>query len=312
MLLEAVDISKSYGHRKACADICLSLPEGQVFGLLGPNGAGKTTIIKIFLDLVAPDTGQVLIQGRPARQPASRLNTGYLPELFRMYEWLTATEWLKFNSRVYGLPGNKEKVAISRAFSLVGLQGREKDRIRDYSKGMQQRLALAAAIVHSPALLFLDEPTSALDPLGRVEVRDVIRHMQDEGVTIFLNSHLLSEVEMTCDWLGFIKQGRLLREGPASVFVGSGKRAVFALADSDGESPAATAPDLAARLGGLALPPWNYAAGKLEVAISGREDIPGLLTRLLNAGLQVFGAQLEERSLEDAFLEIMGAEEALS
>jgi len=219
LLIETYNLSKQYEQNTACHEICLSIKEGQVFGLLGPNGAGKSTLVKMLLGLVYPTSGQARVLGFPAGHQKAKKQTGYLPELFRQYEWLSAAELLQLYARIYEIPASQQKKRIAETLQLVGLQGRERERIKGYSKGMQQRLALAGAILHKPALLFLDEPTSALDPIGRREVRDIIALLSNNGTTIFLNSHLLSEVEMTCTHLGFINHGNMIDSGPVEDFM---------------------------------------------------------------------------------------------
>mgnify|MGYP000853431938 FL=1 len=298
MLLQAQNVNKDYGHISACSDICLSLEEGQVFGLLGPNGAGKSTLVKIFLGLVRPSSGQVYIKGRAVSEVDSRRDTGYLPELFRLYEWLTALDFLRLNARLYGVAAREEKRAVQDALELVGLKDRSKDKIQGYSKGMQQRLALAAAVVHRPVLLFLDEPTSALDPVGRREVRDIIRRLNDEGTTIFLNSHLLSEVEMTCSQLGFIKKGRLIAAGRIEEFMQESREIKVEADEIDLRS----------------LHEWQQE-GKLidshaqavTLQVESRDEIAIIVKQLVDRGARVYRVDAVEKGLEDVFMNLMKA-----
>ncbi len=195
------------------ASASLTVEAGEVFGFLGANGAGKTTFVKLLLGLVRPTAGSASLFGRSAREPATRRDVGYQPEQFRFPEWMTGTELLAFHARLAGLPGRQIPASASGALERVGLAGRGNDRIGTYSKGMQQRLALAQALVARPRLVILDEPTSALDPVGRRDVREVISSLRAEGVTVFLNSHLLSEVELVCDRVAILHEGRIVREG---------------------------------------------------------------------------------------------------
>ncbi|MEN6391213.1 MAG: ABC transporter ATP-binding protein [Syntrophomonas sp.] len=296
MILEATNISKSYGAIEACSDICLSVEEGQVFGLLGPNGAGKTTLVKIFLGLVFPDSGKACINGQIAGSSKARQKTGYLPEQFPLYEWLTGLDFLRFNARLYEVPTREETGAITRALEMVGLNGREKDKIRGYSKGMQQRLALAAAIVHSPPLVFLDEPTSALDPVGRRDVRDLINRLQESGATLFLNSHLLSEVEMTCTQVGFIKHGRLVACGDIREFMQPGHDISL---EVEGLNPEILQ-ELTQREKLV-----SFENRRLVLRVEDRKEIPVLVDYLVRHGSRVFSVQGESRKLEDVFLKLM-------
>lgn len=212
----AIDIRglrKEYGSRVALRGLDLSVRPGEVFGFLGPNGAGKTTTIKILTGLVSATAGSATIFGMPASDAAARRRIGYLPENFRFHDWLTGKELLEFHGRLAGLPAAARKARIPEVLALVGLSDRGNDRLRGYSKGMTQRIGIAQALIHRPDLVLLDEPTSALDPLGRREVRDIIRLLRDEGVTVFLNSHLLGEVEQVCDRLAIVDRGAVVWSG---------------------------------------------------------------------------------------------------
>jgi ABC-2 type transport system ATP-binding protein len=212
----AIDITrlrKEYGRKVALEDLSLSVQPGEVFGFLGPNGAGKTTTIKVLLGLVKPSSGQARIFGIPSTDPEARRQVGYLPENFRFQDWLTGTELLELHADLADMSRAERSQRIPEVLRLVGLGDRGDDRIRGYSKGMLQRIGLAQAVIHNPRLVLLDEPTSALDPIGRREVRDLIRGLAARGMTVFLNSHLLSEVEMVCDRVAIIDRGRVVRSG---------------------------------------------------------------------------------------------------
>ncbi|MBO8158774.1 ABC transporter ATP-binding protein [Thermosyntropha sp.] len=297
MLIETINLTKRYGNNLACDDICLSVAEGQVFGLLGPNGAGKSTLVKMILGLVKPSSGRALLNGIPVSDPRSRLNTGYLPELFRFYDWLSGYELLKISARFYDIPPHRQQAAIDKALETVGLKGREKEEIKNYSKGMQQRLGLAAAILHDPKLIFLDEPTSALDPVGRKEVREIIEQLKASGTTLFINSHLLSEMEASCTHLAFIKKGRLVASGKISDFVLSSHQLSL---KAEGV-PAAI------------LSEWERE-GKLlglddnrtfTIGISDEEEVPVIISRLAAGGVRIYRATMHGRSLEEVFLDLV-------
>ena len=204
-------LRKRYGRQTAVQDVSLEVGRGEVVGLLGPNGAGKTSVIKMLLGLVRPDGGEVLLLGQPATDPAARARVGYLPELFRYQPWLSPIEVLDLHVRLSGtaVPRPDRRGALE----LVGLAERADDRLGGFSKGMQQRLGLAVALVARPELVVLDEPTSALDPLGRVDVRDIVLSLKEQGVAVLLNSHLIGEVERVCDRVVILDRGKVAASG---------------------------------------------------------------------------------------------------
>ena len=211
-------IRKRYGRRPAVDDVSFAVARGEVVGLLGPNGAGKTTVIKSVLGLVRPDAGEAMVLGRPASDPEARTKVGYLPELFRYQPWLAAREVIDLHVRLSGV--DVEDAARRDVLELVGLGERTDDRVGGFSKGMQQRLGLAVALVTSPELVILDEPTSALDPLGRVDVRDIVLALKARGVAVLLNSHLIGEVERVCDRVVILDRGRVAAEGTLAELLG--------------------------------------------------------------------------------------------
>src|ERR1700716_1319317 len=190
--IHTVDLSKRFGKTVALAGLSMTVPRGEVFGFLGPNGAGKTTSVKLLLGLIAPTSGEGSVLGRPIGDLNTRRRIGYLPELFRYQHWLSAREVLAVHCERAPLPRSSWNDEITSALEPVGLTDRANDRVGTFSKGMQQRLGLAAALLREPELVFLDEPTSALDPVGRHDVREIIRGLAARGTAVFLNSHLLS------------------------------------------------------------------------------------------------------------------------
>jgi ABC-2 type transport system ATP-binding protein len=211
-------LRKRYGGRQAVEDVSLQVDRGDVVGLLGPNGAGKTSVIKMLLGLVHPDAGEVMLLGRSATDPAARARVGYLPELFRYQPWLSAAEVLALHVRLSGIdvPPRQQQECLA----LVGLAERAGDRVGGFSKGMQQRLGLAVALVAGPELVVLDEPTSALDPLGRADVRDIVLALKSRGVAVLLNSHLIGEVERVCDRVVILDRGRVAASGTLAELLG--------------------------------------------------------------------------------------------
>jgi len=197
----------------AVNNLNLSVRAGEVFGFLGPNGAGKTTTMNVLLGSVNATAGEAFLFGVNVREPIARRRIGYLPELTYYYKFLTAEELLRFYARIFGLRRSEADQRIDRLLSLVELESARKRQIKTYSKGMQQRVGLAQALINDPDLLILDEPTSGLDPLGRMKVREIIQRLKDEGKTVFFSSHELGEVETVCDRVAIIHQGELKVEG---------------------------------------------------------------------------------------------------
>ena len=205
--------TKGQGKKLAVKDLNLSVRAGEVFGFLGPNGAGKTTTMNVLLGFVNPTGGSAHLFGVDVREPVARQRIGYLPELTYYYKFLSAEELLRFYARIFGIPRTEADARIDQLLKLVELEAARKRPIKTYSKGMQQRVGLAQALINNPDLLILDEPTSGLDPLGRMKVRQIIQRLKNEGKTVFFSSHELGEVETVCDRVAIINQGELKVEG---------------------------------------------------------------------------------------------------
>ncbi|MBW5470159.1 MULTISPECIES: ABC transporter ATP-binding protein [Brevibacillus] len=212
-VIETWELTKQYNGKAGCKNITLQVPRGSVFGFLGQNGAGKSTFVRTMLGLLHPTNGKAVMLGQPIGSVESRKKVGYLPELFRYPDWLTGQQLLEHHAEVCGLTHRESKSVIKNVVELVGMAGRERERIRGFSKGMQQRIGIACALLSDPELIFLDEPTSALDPIGRKEVRELIARLRDQGKTVFLNSHLLSEMESVCNYVGIIHRSELVVQG---------------------------------------------------------------------------------------------------
>ncbi|UNX54635.1 ABC transporter ATP-binding protein [Georgenia sp. TF02-10] len=290
-------LRKRYGRQTAVDDVSFTVGRGEVVGLLGPNGAGKTTVIKMLLGLVRPDAGEVLLLGRAARDPQSRARVGYLPELFRYQQWLTAAEVLRLHVRLSGtaIPPAEQRDSLA----LVGLGDRAGDRVGGFSKGMQQRLGLAVALVARPELVVLDEPTSALDPLGRADVRDVVLGLRSRGVAVLLNSHLIGEVERVCDRVVILDRGRVAAAGTLAELLGQ-REVRLRLT---GFSPAAEA--RLARTGGV-----ERAGDWFTVTLPADDDhdaVPDLVRDLAAAGVRVHAVEPARISLEERLLGILRA-----
>src|SRR5215510_6017839 len=209
--IETNQLRKVFGEYAAVKGLTLQVQQGEVFGFLGPNGAGKTTSIKMLLGLITPTSGDALLLGKRVGDKAAMARIGFLPEHFRFQEWLTAEEFLILNGQLLNMQKDDLTTRINELLERVGLSAFGEKQLRTFSKGMLQRIGLAQALLNRPALVFLDEPTSGLDPVGRRLVRDIIHELKGQGTCVFLNSHLLSEIEVTCDRVAFIRHGEVAR-----------------------------------------------------------------------------------------------------
>jgi ABC-2 type transport system ATP-binding protein len=294
--LEAQALRKDFGPKVAVRDLTLSVPKGEVFGFLGPNGAGKTTSIKMLLGLVRPTSGGGNLLGEPIGRTRARARVGYLPEHFAFHEWLRGRELLRFHGRLLGLRGPSLEQSLETLLRRVELAQAGDQCLREYSKGMRQRIGLAQALLGDPELVFLDEPTSGLDPLGRLLVRDVIRDLKARGTTVFLNSHLLSEVEVTCDRVAFVKAGRVVRE----MTLGAAERGLEVELRLD-RVPAAVLEGL-----GCFGSDVREEDGRVRLRVEGEDRLPEMSRWLAAQGIGLYHLAARRRSLEDVFLEVMG------
>jgi len=299
--IRARGLHKRYGRHVVLDSLDLDVEPGQVVGLLGPNGAGKTTTVKILTGLVHATAGRAELFGVPVADPTARRRLGYLPEHFRFPEWLTGIELLRFHARLAGRDPGREAGRLLGLLALVGLEGRGDDRIRGYSKGMTQRLGLAQSLVGEPDLVLLDEPTSAMDPLGRREIRELIRGLATDGVAVLLNSHLLSEVELVCDHVVVIDRGVVLRSGTLDEVRSAAVEVRIELDRVDQRTL-----DLVAGHGRI------VASDDHEVLL-GVDDpdvVPRLAVDLVQSGARIRALVPLRRSLEDAFVGLVGREES--
>lgn len=271
----------------------LVVERGSVFGLLGPNGAGKTTTIQMLLGNVRPTAGGGSLLGKPLGHTATKQHIGFLPEKFQFHDFLTAEEFLHFHGRLVGMDWPDLRKRTDEVLETVGLADRRKSQIREFSKGMQQRVGLAQAILHQPALVILDEPTSALDPIGRRDVRDVIRHLSERGATVMLNSHLLSEVEMACDSVAIMNKGRVVRQGTLDSLLLS--KSVVEVEACDVTDEALTALDRFARV--IARDGDRYT-----VTVNADDDIPEVAATLVRHNAKLMQMHCQRESLEEFFI----------
>jgi ABC-2 type transport system ATP-binding protein len=280
----------------ALHDLSLTVERGEIFGFLGPNGAGKTTTIKILTGLARATAGEARIFGRPVRDHRARALVGYLPETFRFHDWLTGSGLLEFHGRLAGLTTAERRRRIPEVLEQVGLAGRGNDRLSTYSKGMTQRIGLAQALLHRPALVLLDEPTSALDPVGRREVRDVIRALRAEGAAVFLNSHLLSEIELVCDRVAIVDRGRVVRHGPLHELLGRVREIRLVLDRVD--------PELLSLLDRYGRP-GPVDGRTVSLGVADLDVAPAIAATVIQGGYQLYGLVPVQHSLEDVFVSLV-------
>ena len=274
----AADLRKRYGATEALRGVSLEVAEGEIVALLGPNGAGKSTLAKIACGLVRASGGEARVVGHAAGSLPARAAIGYLAELFRFPAWASAEEVLRLHQRLAGSRG--EAAERAELLELVGLREASKRRVSEMSKGMQQRLGIAQALVGEPRLLLLDEPTSALDPAGRRVVRELLAEVRSRGISVLLSSHLLGEVERVCDRVAILVRGEVVERGtPAEL----------------------------ARPRGIEI---ETAAGTRLLEGVGREDAPRIVAELVAAGESVYGVRVLASTLEDVYLEAVGEDPA--
>jgi ABC-2 type transport system ATP-binding protein len=289
----ATNLTKDYSRVRALAGVDLAVKEGEVFGFLGPNGAGKTTFIKILLGLVFPTAGGISVFGSPAGNTAARKRIGYLPENMRLQGFLKGREFLDLSGKLYGLSLQVRKERTDRYLELLGLSDDAHRPLREYSKGMLQRIGIAQALMHNPDMLLLDEPTSGLDPIGAKEIRDIILAEKWRGKTIFINSHLLSEVERTCDRVAILNHGKIIKVGKLDAL--STRRAAILVEVAEKSEKL---------LEGLRRVAEQVQVKDNTYIITPKDDqtmahIPGII---VEAGARMISIREDRESLEDIFL----------
>jgi ABC-2 type transport system ATP-binding protein len=300
--IETKQLRKVFGDRAAVKGLTLQVEQGEVFGFLGPNGAGKTTSMKMLLSLITPTSGTACLLGAPLGDLDALAQVGFLPEHFRFQEWLTAGEFLQVHGQLCGLDSRTLARRTAALLERVGLAEFRGKQLRTFSKGMLQRIGLAQALINQPALVFLDEPTSGLDPVGRLLVRDIIRELREQGTCVFLNSHLLSEIEVTCDRVAFIRHGEVVRVLEMASLA-AGQSAVTVRAH--GLTPAVVA--------GLAQ--WGSEiqsnGEQVQLTVCGEEALPEITRYLVGQGVDVYAITPQHLSLEQLFVETVGKDGGL-
>jgi ABC-2 type transport system ATP-binding protein len=281
-------------RKRVLHGISFGVREGEIFGFVGPNGAGKTTTLKVLMGLIRPTSGRASILGHDVRETAFRRHVGFLPENPYFYEFLTGREILAFYARLSGLPRTGRDERVATLLEQVGLAHAADARLRTYSKGMLQRVGIAQAIVHDPRVVFLDEPMSGLDPIGRKEIRDLILRLRAEGKTVFMNTHILSDVELVCDRVAIIARGRIVHEGAIDAFLGTGERETDIVL---GQLPPDAAIGLEERWGAQLRP----VGDRVEVRVR-EKDVDSVLQAVLASGASVVSITPHRVSLESVFL----------
>ncbi|HET6821155.1 MAG TPA: ABC transporter ATP-binding protein [Anaerolineales bacterium] len=300
--IKTEELRKVFGDRAAVKGLTLQVEQGEVFGFLGPNGAGKTTSMKMLLGLVAPTSGSASLLGAPIGDLPTRARVGFLPEHFRFQDWLTAREFLRLHGQLLGMESRDLQTRLGELLDRVGLSPFGNKLLRTFSKGMLQRVGLAQALLNRPALVFLDEPTSGLDPVGRRLVRDIIRELKEQGTCVFLNSHLLSEIEVTCDRVAFISHGEVIRTIEMESLEKNMSRVTIRAGGLTQESIAG-------------LTRWGESIqannGQLVMTLHQEHDLPEITRYLVAQKAEVYAITPNRMSLEDIFIETVGEDGGL-
>lgn len=302
-VIETRELRKTYGRVEALKGVSIRVEKGEIYGLLGQNGAGKTTLIKILLGIVHKTDGDASLLGHPAGTVTVRRQVGYLPEDHRFPEYHTGYSLMDFYGQLYGLSRDERRRRIPEMLEVVGIKSRMDSRIRTYSKGMKQRLGIAQSMFHDPAVIFLDEPTDGVDPVGRREIRDLMQQLKERGHTIFLNSHLLGEVELICDRVAILQRGELARQGTVADLTRQKGRYEIGLA------PGQQFPSDAVVKMGFTVAPLPDRSGLVEVGVAEGQSIDPVLALLHEKGLNLRHLIEKKQSLEDVFVSMVDAAE---
>ena len=300
--IEADNLIKQYGNTKALDQVSLRVQQGDIFGFLGPNGAGKTTFIKILLNLSFADSGIAKIFNTDSKKVAARQKVGFLPETPYFYESLTVEEFLNFQAQLIGIAGRNILSEVNTSLQRLNIVNERKKKIGTLSKGMRQKVSIAQALLNSPALLLLDEPTSGLDPIGIKEVRDILLEMQQRGTTIFINSHLLSEVERTCSRVAIINRGRIIKSGNKDDLSNKIKHLEIV-----GEGFTDT---LAAQLTAAFKKGIDLNGNRMRISLDNEIDALAVHQMIVQHGGKILSFTWVKESLEDIFFRLVKSEDA--
>jgi ABC-2 type transport system ATP-binding protein len=299
-VIQTGNLVKHYGKVEALKGVSLQVDKGEIYGLLGQNGAGKTTLVKILLGITGATDGEAQLLNEPVGTPSVRQRIGYLPEDHRFPDYHTGYSLLNFYGSLLGVSRDERQRRIDEVLELVGLKGRMHYKIRTYSKGMKQRVGIAQAILQRPEIIFLDEPTDGVDPLGRKQIREMLHRLKADGTTIFLNSHLLGEVELICDRVAILQRGEMIREGDIATL--TKMQGLFLV----GLAPGQTLPSDELKQKGYSV----TARGDVwEVALAESQSIDPVVDLLRARGLSLRHLEEKRQTLEDLFLETVVAAE---
>jgi ABC-2 type transport system ATP-binding protein len=299
-VIETRNLAKHYGRLPALRGVTLAVEKGEIYGLLGQNGAGKTTLFKVLLGIIRQWQGEAWLLGERAGRAAARRHVGFLPEDHRFPEYHTGSSLLNFYAGLLGVSRAERPRLIGQLLEQVGLTSRMHSKIRTYSKGMKQRLGVAQALFHDPAVIFLDEPTDGVDPVGRREIRGMLQRLQERGKTIFLNSHLLGEVELICNRVGILRHGSLVREGSVEALTRQRGRFLIGLA------PGQVLPQDDLEQKGYTV---RRDGDLWEVGLGDGQNIDPVVDLLRERGLSLRHLTEKRQTLEDLFLRTVGAED---
>ncbi len=303
--IETHNLRKVFNHDKvAVADLTLTVERGEVFGFLGPNGAGKTTSVKMLLGLISPTSGDGRLLDAPLKDVTTRSKVGFLPEHFRFHNWLSAKEFLTLHADLYQMPRSTTQKRVPELLERVALSPHVDKKLGNFSKGMLQRVGLAQALLNEPELVFLDEPTSGLDPVGRRMVRDIIKDLRQQGTTIFLNSHFLSEVEVTCDRVAFIKNGEIVRTARMDALV-EGELTLQIQVRNISLTMIAGLQEWGKQIRQDEGHPNFPDSIQISMTIKSEADLPAINHYLVSQGVDMYEFSPQKVSLEDLFLQVV-------
>jgi ABC-2 type transport system ATP-binding protein len=298
MILETQNLTKQFNGKGGFKEVSLSVEKGKVFGFLGPNGAGKSTFVKTMVGLLRSTSGFAWILGKPIGTVKSREKVGFLPENFKYHDWMTGKELLRFHAELYKIENPEKK--IDELLELVKLKGHENKLIKNYSKGMQQRIGIAISLLNEPEIVFLDEPTSALDPVGRIEVREIIKKLKSQDKTVFLNSHLLSEVEMVCDEVAIINHGKIIAKGNLNDLLKEYTHVEMKVSNFNDE--------LIKNIKSISKE-FDIKDDRFFFKVENRERIPQIAKMVIESGANLYELNSKTSSLEDLFINLIGRDE---